>query len=610
MMMKKTYDIVILPRQEKLKVKEGENLLRFLGRQGYTIPSACGGVGTCGKCRVLLSKGARAPTESERVHLTETDLEAGWRLSCIQHIDRDLVLEIPEVEEIVRAKELLNKVLRIPLDSGVRKAYLELPKPGQEDQRPDTVRFQEELREGRLTLPLQVLKKAPNLLRKGDFKVTVTWAANHVLDLEPGDTTRAQYGIAIDIGTTTLAGYLLSLNTGVELAVRSRMNPQRSFGDDVISRIKKVHEQGEEGLRELQMAVTSGINMVIKQLCEIARVSPVHIYKATVAGNPTMIHLFAGIDPSNIDHSPFIPVLRDSLILPALELGLDMNPDGQVHILPSISGYVGADITAGILYTRLHQAKGIQLFVDIGTNAEIVLGNKDRLLACSTPAGPAFEGARIKYGMGALPGAIAHVFLDDRDLRLEIIGDGVPKGICGSGLIDLGGELCKVGLINEKGNFRRRMNLPISDRIHRGEKGQLQFLVSDGSKPIYLTQQDVRELQLAKGAIRSGVEVALRELGVALNEVEKVYLAGAFGNYVSKESVLRIGMLPKFPLNKIKPVGNAAGQGAKLCLLNRGKWEEIQGLTEQVEYLELSYLKDFSQVFIDSMHFPRHPHLE
>ena len=610
MMREKTYNTVILPKKKRLKAKEGENLFHFLARQGYPVPSACGGMGTCGKCRVLLSKGARAPTESERVHLTEAELEAGWRLSCIQHIDRDLVLEIPEVEEIVRAKELLNKVLRIPLDSGVKKAYLELPKPGQEDQRPDTVRFQEELGEGQLTFPLQVLKKAPNLLRKGDFKVTVTWAANHVLDLEPGDTTRAQYGVAIDIGTTTLAGYLLNLNTGVELAVRSRMNPQRSFGDDVISRIKKVHEQGEEGLRELQMVVTSGINMVIKQLCQIARVSPVHIYKATVAGNPTMIHLFTGIDPSNIDHSPFIPVLRDSLILLAPELGLDINPEGQVHILPSISAYVGADITAGILYTRLHQAKGIQLFVDIGTNAEIVLGNKDRMLACSTPAGPAFEGARIKYGMGALPGAIAHAFLDDKDLRLEIIGDGVPKGICGSGLIDLGGELCKVGLINEKGNFGRRRNLPISDRIHRGEKGQLQFLVSDGSKPIYLTQQDVRELQLAKGAIRSGVEIALRELGVTLNEVEMVYLAGAFGNYVSKENALRIGMLPEFPLNKIKPVGNTAGQGAKLCLLNRGKWEEIQGLTEQVEYFELSYLKDFSQVFIESMHFPRHPHLE
>lgn len=610
MMKAKTHNITIAPQQERLKAKEGENLFHFLVRQDYTIPSACGGVGTCGKCRVLLLKGARAPSESERVHLTEAELEAGWRLSCIQHIDQDLVLEIPEVEESVRAKELLSKVLHIPLDSGVKKTYLEFPKSSQADQRPDTIRLQEELGEGQLTFPLPVLKKLPNLLRQEDFKATVTWAANHVLDMEPGDTTRAQYGVAIDIGTTTLAGYLLNLNTGGELAVHSRMNPQRSFGDDVISRIKQAHERGEEGLRELQKAVTSGINIVINHLCQTARVSPAHIYKATVAGNPTMIHLFTGIDPSNIAHSPFIPVLRDSLILPALELGLDMNPEGQVHILPSISGYVGADITAGILYTKLHQAEGIQLFIDIGTNAEIVLGNKDRLLACSTPAGPALEGARIKYGMNALPGAIAYVFLNDRDLKLETIGDRAPKGICGSGLIDLGGELCKLGLINERGNLGRRVDLPISNRIRQGEKGQLQFLVSDGSKPIYLTQQDVRELQLAKGAIRSGVEMALRELGVTLDEVEVVYLAGAFGTYVRRESVLQIGMLPELPLSKIKPVGNTAGQGAKLCLLNQGKWEEIQRLAEQMEYFELSYLKDFSQAFIGSMHFPKHPHLE
>ena len=605
-MMEKTYSIVTLPQKKRLKAKEGENLFRFLVKHGYSVSSACGGTGICGKCRVLLSEGAKAPTESERVHLTKAELKAGWRLSCSQHIDRDLILEVPEVEEIVRAKELLNKVLRIRLDSGVEKTYLELSKPALGAQQPDSVRLQEGLKEGRLTFPLPVLKKAPNTLRQGDFQVTVTRAANQVLDVEPGDTTRALYGVAIDIGTTTLAGYLLNLTTGEELAMRSQMNPQRSFGDDVISRISYVQEHGEGGLTELKKSVITGINLLIKQLCQVADVSPAHIYKATVAGNPTMLHLFTGVDPTNIDHAPFIPVLRDSLILSARELGLAMNPQGQVYLLPSISGYVGADITGGILYTRLHKAKGIQLFIDIGTNAEIVVGNKDRLLACSTPAGPALEGARIKYGMNAVPGAIAYVFLDDDEVKLEIIGNGVPKGICGSGLIDLGGELCKVGLINEMGNLQGETDLPISARISKGEKGAPRFLVSDEDKPIYLTQKDVRELQLAKGAIRSGVDIILRELGVTLNEVDAVYLAGAFGSYVRRENVLRIGMLPGFPLNKIKPVGNTAGQGAKLCLLNRGKWEEIQGLTEQVEYFELSYVKDFNQVFVDSMHFPQH----
>jgi len=604
----KTYNIIIFPQKERLKAKEGGNLFHFLVRQGYPVPSACGGVGTCGKCRVLLRKGARAPAESERVHLTKAELEAGWRLSCIQYVDRDIALEVPELEEATHAKELLTKVLRVPPDSGIKKTYLKLPKPRRDDQRPDTVRIQDELWEGQLTFPLKILRKTPGLLRKGDFKITVTRTANHVLDLEPGDTTGARYGVAIDIGTTTLAGYLLNLGTGEELAVSSRLNPQRSFGDDVISRIFYVHGHGEEGLRELQELVTSGINTVLKQLCRVAKINPAHIYKATVAGNPTMIHLFLGIDPSNIDHSPFTPVLRGSLILSATELGLGINPQGQIYILPGVSGYVGADITAGILCTGLHKAESIQLFVDIGTNAEVVLGNKDRLLACSTPAGPALEGARIKHGMNAIPGAIAYAFLNDKDLKLETIGDRAPKGICGSGLIDLGGELRKAGLINEAGNLQKQVNAPISERICRGAKGYPRFLVKAGRKPIYLTQEDVRELQLAKGAIRSGVDITLRELGATPNEVSAVYLAGAFGSYVRRENVLRIGMLPDFPLEKIKPVGNTAGQGAKLCLLNYGKWEEIQELAGQVEYFELSYRKDFNRVFVENMRFPVFPH--
>jgi uncharacterized 2Fe-2S/4Fe-4S cluster protein (DUF4445 family) len=318
-----------------------------------------------------------------------------------------------------------------------------------------------------------------------------------------------------------------------------------------------------------------------------------------------MIHLFTAIAPSNIDHSPYIPVLRDGLTLSAEELGLEINPEGRVYLLPAISGYVGADIIAGVLFTGLHQRDELALFIDIGTNAEIVLGNKEKLLACSTPAGPAFEGARIKYGMSAMPGAIAHVSLNGDGLKLEVIGNGTPKGICGSGLIDLIAELLRAGLINEKGNLLIQSKSPYAERITLGERDQPQFLVNDKSKPIYLTQQDVRELQLAKGAIRSGVELVLQEWGVTPDGVDTVYLAGAFGNYVRRENVLRIGMLPPFPLEKVKPVGNAAGQGAKLCLLNRGKWAEARELARRVQYFELSYRRNFDQVFIESLHFPK-----
>ena len=599
------YSITIFPQGGRLEAQEGENLFHLLVRHNHPIPSACGGMGTCGKCRVLIHKGLKPPTESEQVHLSPEELDQGWRLSCQQRVDRDIVLEVPQVDEITQAKEMLEQELHITLDPGIGKVYLELPKPGQEDQRPDTTRIQEELGVKKLDFPLSILRKVPHVLREGDFKLTITKEGNRVLDLEPGDTTQVCYGLAIDIGTTTLAGYLLDLNTGQELAVRSLMNPQKSFGADVISRIKYVHEHGEEGLKELQKAVVSGINAIIGQLCRAAEVNPVQIYKVTVAGNPTMIHLFTAIDPSNIDHSPYIPVLRDGLALAAEELGLEINPEGRVYLLPAISGYVGADIIAGVLFTGLHQRGELAFFIDIGTNAEIVLGNKEKLLACSTPAGPAFEGARIRYGMSAIPGAIAHVSLNGEGLKLEVIGNGTPKGICGSGLIDLVAELLRVGLINEKGNLLIQSKSPYAERIILGERDQPQFLVSDKSKPIYLTQQDVRELQLAKGAICSGVEVMLREWGVAPDRVDTVHLAGAFGNYVRRENVLRIGMLPPFPLEKLKPVGNAAGQGAKLCLLNCGKWTEAQELARRVQYLELSYRGEFDQVFIESLHFPK-----
>lgn len=276
----------------------------------------------------------------------------------------------------------------------------------------------------------------------------------------------------------------------------------------------------------------------------------------------------------------------------------------MVYLLPAISGYVDSDIAAGALFTGIHLSNKLSLFVDIGTNAEIVLGNKEKMLACSTPAGPAFEGAQIRYGMSALPGAISHVSLRNGTLQLEVIGDAPPQGICGSGLIDLVAELRRVGLINEKGNLLSQSRLSYTERVTIGERGQSQFLVDDGPSPIYLTQQDIRELQLAKGAIRSGVEIALREWGASEEDVEVVYLAGAFGNYLRREGVLRLGMLPPFPQHRFKPVGNAAGQGAKLCLLNNREWSEIHKLVGQVQYLELSYHKGFGDVFMRNMHFP------
>lgn len=602
--------VTIYPQEanapDRLEVGSGQNLFFHLTRQGYAIASACGGVGTCGKCAVRLHEGRKPPTEPERVHLDAADLDAGWRLSCQQRVDRDIVLTTPVYDETTQAKEQLAHELQIDLDPGIRKVFRALDAPGRHDQRSDTLRLADALSADALTFSLPALRKLPAALREQDFHVTVLMEGDRVLDIEPGDTADALYGLSVDIGTTTLAGYLLDLNTGEELAIRSRMNPQQRLGADVISRIKQVHDRGDEGLTELKDAVIEGVNSLVKRVSEAARIEASQIAKATVVGNPTMLHLLTGIPPSFIDHSPYTPVLQEGLTFAADQLGVDVNPEARVHVFPGISGYVGGDITAGLLFSGLHRDDQLSLFVDIGTNAEIVLGNRDHLLACSTPAGPAFEGARIKHGMSATPGAINYARLDpDRDdVHLEVISGVPPRGICGSGLIDLAAELLKVGAIDDKGTLRSDIGTPYAARVREAEHGQSEFLVAAEPEPILLSQQDIRELQLAKGAIRAGVEVALGELGATPQDVGAVYLAGAFGNYVRRESVLRLGMLPSFPMESIKPLGNAAGQGAKLALLNRGQWDDVRELAQRVHYLELSYHDDFSDTFMTSMRFP------
>lgn len=603
----KSWRVSVAPHGDRLQAEQGEKLFRLLTRHGYAIPSACGGQGSCGKCMVLIHEGRRPPTEPERVHLSASELSQGWRLACQQRVDREIALELPQIDETARAKERLKHQLRISLDAGIEKRYLKLPEPGRADQRPDTVRLGDALGQERLDASLRALRRLPRALREKGFRITVTHEGSDVLDVELGDTSQSLYGVAIDIGTTSLAGYLLDLRTGEELAIRSRMNPQTRFGADVISRIKHVHEEGEEGLQELQEAVVSGINAIVKDVCRAADVEPEHIYKATVVGNPTMVHLFTAVPPSYIDHSPYTPVLSAGLKLSAKELSLALNPAGRVYVLPAVSGYVGADIAAGVLFSELHRGDELSLYVDIGTNAEIILGDRERLLACSTPAGPAFEGARIHQGMGAQRGAIAHVRMDGGELELEVIGNGAPRGICGSGLIDLVAELIWAGLIDETGTLRARNSSPYTERITQGEGDQPRFMVAEGERPVYLTQGDIRELQLAKGAIRAGVELVLDEWGAAPQDLAAVYLAGAFGSYVRAESVLQIGMLPPLPPEMINPLGNAAGQGAKLALLNRGKWAEVQELAGRIRYLELSYRGDFSERFMTSMRFPRRP---
>ncbi|MFP4507842.1 MAG: ASKHA domain-containing protein [Candidatus Acetothermia bacterium] len=608
------HEIVVQNDGNKFTVQDGANLLKALQENEYEVPSLCGGMGLCGKCRVHVLEGAPKPTDSEEDFFSEDELERGMRLSCRLEVESDLVLEVPSLrgaEEATAKAEMDEPLKDVEPNSGIERSLLELEEPGRGDQRSDSTRVVDALG-GNLEVPLDLLRNLPEELRKNDFSVTATvdGPSGKLLSVDSSDKQYDSYGMAFDIGTTTVAGYGLDLETGETLAVNSRENPQGKFGADVVSRIKYAREN-EDGLGHLQEEVIDAINELVREFVEEERIGSDDIYRATFVGNTIMLHLLAGVDPTKMDQAPYIPGFTSSQKLKAEELGINIHPRGQVVLLPSLAGYVGADITAGILHTGMHKTDQLSLLVDIGTNGEMVLGNKNRMVAASTAAGPAFEGANIEQGMTARPGAISHVRIDDEgQLDLEVIEGASPRGLCGSGIVDTVGELLKSGLIEEKGNIvsdrsslsRPTIN-PLGNRmVDIGDEKA--FWLHVDSNPVFVTQEDIREVQLAKGAIKAGIDIMLDELGAVVDDIDRVYLAGAFGNYLRKENVLRIGVLPRIEIDRIKSIGNAAGQGAKLALISQEKQEELEELTEEVEYIELSFRTDFTEKFMSAMEFP------
>lgn len=605
-MEKSKHTVKIEPGDREVSVGQDQTLLKILQEEGYPIQSTCGGEGLCGTCWVQIKRGCPEPTEADKRFFSEKELKDGIRLSCRIQVLRDMVVQIPNVVQPLSSKELMNKSIEgLKVDPGVKKIYLKLPTPGRGDQRADTERVAYKL-DRKVYFPHRILQKLPGSLAKSDFKITVTIDQDgQILNVEPGNRTQNIYGMAFDIGTTTVAVYTLDLINGRELAVRSFENPQSKFGADVISRIKHVHEQSEKGLADLRAVLIDKLNWAVLEICNKNGIELADIVKSTFVGNPTMLHLLAGIDPTNIDHSPYIPVFKSLTHLSAKDLELKINPLGKSYLLPQVSGYVGADITAGIFYTKLHESDSLKLLIDVGTNGEIVLGNRDRVMAASTAAGPAFEGAGIKQGMSAHPGAINRVRIEDNKVEIEVIGNASPKGICGCGLVDVVGQLLKAGLLTKEGKFKTDSDSPLTRDRLKNIDGKFSFNLTTRKKPVWLTQKDIRKLQLAKGAIRAGVEILLEEIGLSAKEIEEVYLAGAFGNYLEAENVLRLGLLPpQIGEEKVVSAGNTAGQGAKLCLLNMDNMKELEELSEKVEYEELSYREDFSDKFMKAMRFP------
>jgi uncharacterized 2Fe-2S/4Fe-4S cluster protein (DUF4445 family) len=608
------YQVTFLPSHLVTHAPEGTTLFNAANWAGLPIDSTCGGRGTCGKCKVRLLDGACPVTDADQRFLSETELAEGWRLSCRAPIHNACVADVPRLMTSPKAA-LLGYGRHVALDPNVAKVFLRLAEPTLEDQRSDLARVTDALRaEGyEARAGLAVWRALPKTLRGSDFAITAVVCGDELIAVEPGDTTGQAFGLALDIGTTTVVGALLDLKTGAVAAVRSALNGQAPFGADVISRVSHTMMH-LDGLATLHQRVVETISALVERLLAESGIAREHVYEAVAVGNATMLHLLFGIDPEPISVAPFIPAVEGAVTLPASDIGLRLHPQARLSTLPHLGAYVGSDIVAGVLATGIARNDDgrLRLYIDVGTNGEIVLGSTERTLATAAPAGPAFEGAQIRCGMRASEGAIEGVRIGE-DVSLQVIGgDARPIGLCGSGLVDAVAELLKHGLIDPSGRLLRREELrgrapeSLIERLISVD-GVRAFLLSAPEDGIVLTQPDIRALQFAKGAIAAGVNVLLARLDATAEEVHEVLLAGSFGSYINPASARQIGLAPPAaPVERIVAVGNAAGEGAKMALLSFREREAARRIPDFIEYVELSGRAEFNDIFTDALAFP-HP---
>ncbi len=568
------------------------------GSAGLVLRAPCGGKGTCGKCRIKLVSGL----------IKGTPLDDGSYLACQSFAQENATVDVPEESRYYSQKIMVRGLQRhIQVKPNIRKTHIELKKPSLKDQTCDADRITYSIAAKVPTacIPTEILNSIPDIVRNADYDVTVVTDGNKVIAVEPGDTHNESYGVAVDIGTTTVAGMLLSIKSGTVLKSVSRTNPQSEFGEDVISRIDYANKHN--GQKELQQKIIGCLNEIIDELCQKTDIQPENIYEVTICGNTIMTHLLLCVSPQYIAQAPYIPVFRKATDTLLSKAGLHGNPNGNLHTLPNIAGYVGGDIVAGIISTGLHETEKIRVMIDIGTNGEIVIGNKHRILSCATAAGPAFEGARISRGMRGSPGAIDKVVID-QDVQVNVINDVPPMGICGSGLIDAVAEMLDAGVIDETGRIVEPEEYTggldsIRQRIVPGDAGFDFVLYADKKKEIRLTQKDIREIQLGKSAIRAGIEILIDEYGIQTSDVDEILLAGAFGNFIRRSKAKRMGLLPDIPTEKIIYVGNTASEGAIRTLLACGCRESAEAVSRKVEYIELSGRNDFQNKYVEYMMF-------
>lgn len=608
-------EVIFQPEGKHARVKPCCSILEAAKLVGADLLSICGGLGECGKCRVIVEKGrenAGSITEMEKVHLSPTELSMGYRLACCTSVKGNLVVRVPEESRTSRQRLQVEGIeIPVKLEPLVQKYFVQLPMSTLQDSRSDVDRLLDELyaQHGleNLKVSYNLLQRLPCILRDSEWKVTVTvWRSNEIIGMESGDTTDRTFGYAVDIGTTKLAGYLIDLSTGRVMAAGSLMNPQIHYGEDVMTRITYAM-RGHKEQKELQQVVIAGINQILVNLCERTGVNSEEVYEMTAVGNTAMHHLFLNLCPKPLGLSPYTPVVRSGVNVKAESIRVNIKPDGNVHTLPVVAGFVGADNVALILATEIYRRKELCMALDIGTNSEIVLGNKNEILVCSCASGPAFEGAHIRYGMRAGTGAIEKVILDTGTLEVKYwtIDNAKPCGICGSAIVCILAEMLKAGIIDVKGTMNKNLDSP---RLHTGEDG-LEFVLasreetSNGGE-ITVTQKDIREIQLAKAAIHAGAMILMRKKGVLERDIDMFFIAGAFGSYIDAESARTIGMYPEVPLEKVKVVGNAAATGARMALVSKMAREKAEEISNKVKHIELAAEPDFQAEFINSQFIP------
>jgi len=624
------HKVLFLPHNKKINVADGENLIHAAMEAGVHINASCGGEGVCGKCRVIIEDGSVDGGITEK--LSDEDLEKGYRQACLSKVKGDLVVRVP-IESTVDAgvlnlqstprytarirqmdfDELKEKGLFVP---PVEKKYLELPEPSAQDNLSDVTRLVSHLKlkydEHRLEVFLPVIQKIPDVIRKDGFRITATLARpvhdggkTRIINIQAGDTTDRNYAIAMDVGTTTIYGQLLDLKTGEILAQHGDFNGQISYGEDVISRI--IYAEKPEGLERLNEVVIKTINKILSKIIRRAGIDPDEISTITLAGNTTMTQLMLKVNPKYIRRSPYVPASTLYPPIRAADLGMDLGDHVTAMVYPEISSYVGGDIVAGVMGSGMYRYETLTLYMDIGTNAEIVIGNKDWLACAACSAGPAFEGGGLKFGMRAEKGAIEDFSIDPFTLEpMNItIGSVRPKGICGSGLITAVATMFEMGIIDNSGKFNRDLKTP---RI-REVDGVYEYVLawadeSQIDRDVVLSEIDIENFIRAKGAMYSGYMTLLEEVGLSIFDIELIILAGGFGSYVDLEKAMAIGLLPEIDSDKVIFIGNGSLMGAKMSSLTNRIRKDVAEVTKKMTNFELSETPSYMNNYVASLFLP------